>query len=87
MIIFSSEEIGISGPIHLDGQNKIVELVEGDCIKCGELCPPSIYCCTSPQPLTYEVAQKMNKKGGYRCKERQNLRLGNSVTADYFALN
>ncbi len=43
-----------------------VSVNEGDCIACGALCQPSIYCCTDPAPLAREEAETINKKGGYR---------------------
>ncbi|MGE0109664.1 MAG: hypothetical protein AB7S81_07900 [Bdellovibrionales bacterium] len=52
--------------VTMPNQKKIIELQEGDCIYCGELCAPSIYCCTDPSPLTKEEAEAINKKGGYR---------------------
>ncbi len=50
----------------------IVAVVEGDCIACGAICPPSIYCCTDPAPLTRQEAEEINKKGGYNrlCLQR-----------------
>lgn len=50
----------------LSKEKKIIELQEGDCISCGELCMPSIYCCTDPAPITKEQAEAINKKGGYK---------------------
>ena len=47
-------------------EQNIIELQEGDCIHCGELCLPSIYGCTEPSPITKEEAEAINEKGGYK---------------------
>jgi hypothetical protein len=49
-------------------------LVEGDCINCGGLCQPGIYCCPSPSPLTKEEVLALNRERRLAVRDDDRLK-------------